>query len=464
MTRKFVRLAMVTVVAGIFVGCDKYNRAAISEDGSRIAFSLGDKGFVTDPTSEMYLFDVDSCSMKRMTFDDQCEGWADIKDEGLIYTKGKGVEGDIEAIGPKDEHLTIATGMANTPVILPNDSVFYSAVNFRKDEGERNARIMFNLWHQHGVEPLAALPVDKDRKFLFSTLPAFYGAEKLYYAIADAEAFGAQEKKQPGTGVFKVTIFSLDMATKKSTPVTEFEFRGKKDAKDFPVGYVELAISSDDKTLICCFLPPNKLSIEMFSDKLASTVYLVDVATGKQTLFRSDKNMYYPRWKEVRFSQTTKPSTQPATRAVQEPKFVYLSGTGFKEGRGVWISGLDRTSLKLADLPDKVMEGYTGWTWATEKRIAIFHVGKSGLVLVGVNEDGTQKRTVRLSMSQLMALKDQADVAGMMDYLTKQYESSAKLMGKREAAALKTGYDKAIEELGKKLAWLRKVKVEYEKK
>jgi len=444
MMNKFLFLAVLATMVG---GCDKYNRADISHDGKTIAFSLGEKGFIADATSELYFFDVETCSMKRQTFDDTCEGWVSFGGIGVAYSKSKGkgnIEGTVEVLTEKDGIFTLSDGMANTPVFLPNDKIFFSSV---EPGNRKEARITFNVWYPYNVNQLIKLPADPNGEFLCSTLPAFFQDQVIYYAIADVR--GIHEKNgQFDSGLYKVTVYRLEIGTKKNTPVTTFEFQGKKGAKDFPVGYVDLAISPDDKTLVCCFLPPNKLAIDMFSDKLASTVYLVDVATGKQTLFRSDKNMYYPKWK-----------------GRDKPKFVYLSGTGYQEGRGVWITDLSKMSVKLADLPDKVMQAYTGWTWLTPKRVRIFHIGKSGLILVDVNEDGTEKKTRIVSPEKLKTLKEIADLEGLIKFWKERSESDAKLLaGNADVSVMKGPYEKIIAEMTQKLKKLEKTPITYERK
>ncbi len=456
----FGLMGLVLVFSG---SCKKYNRAAISADGQTLAFSLSTKGFETDETSEMYLFDVSTCTMKRVTFDREMDGWAELEGNSLLFIKGnEDMAGNLclyEGNHRPQDTLSLAYGVGVTPLFLGQGEVFFSSIAVGKDK-QKDSKILFNFTiGPYGSRTLAELPMDPENMLLYSTLPALHAdvdEQKIYYAVAETKGYiEAVKKKQMDKAVFPVSIYSLDVATKRSSLVTRFEFKAvSRKPEEMPVGYVDLAISPDGGTLICCFLPFNKFSIRMFSDEMASRVFLVNVRTGEKRSFSSDKNMYYPQWKPA-----DKTTTQPAA---SEPKFMYLSGTGFKSGRGVWITDLKGKAQKLADLPDKVMEGYTGWTWLTSQRIRIFHVGKSGLVLADVNEDGTAVKRRILRPERLMQVKHRADVEGMIGFLQKQDKDTQQLLHQISIKQTTSRNAGVIEELKEQLKKMGPSKPIYE--
>jgi len=461
---RYLTVCVLGVSILVANSCDEYNRADISDDGKFIAFSLGEKGFETTKSSEMYIFDVEKCEMDRVTFNEECDAWADLqKGSDLLFVRGEKGTGGIYAGETK-----IVGSIGNSPLWIGKDKIFFAAVaETAKDE----LRILFYLWGPGGIEKLAELPADKDRTFLLSTLPAFYEDQKLYYALATNVQVATSRTGEAKERILRVEIYSLDMTTKARRAITEFNFEAGSDEKsDWPVGFVDLAISSDDKLLICCFLPGKKISLEGFNDRLNSLVYIVDVESGKKQLFSHEFNMYYPQW-VPRPASTTRPESQSTRGPVKTAgrRFMYLSGTGHKEGRSVWITDLDRNRGELAVLPDKAMKGYTGWTWLGPERARIFHVGNSGLYVIDVNADGSERRRAFLSAEKLAVLKKRADLTGMIEYLDKQRKQVSHLLAgyfkkelAREADELSGSFSTVGAKLKAELDELNKTKVAYE--
>ena len=193
---------------------------------------------------------------------------------------------------------------------------------------------------------------------------------------------------------------------------------------------------------------------------------------AKKKLFSRDVNMYYPQWAPLGPSNAHQPSTRPATLpmgskpapALSGPCFMYLSGTGLKKGRSVWITDLDGKKLKLASLPDQVMHAYTGWTWLNEKKIRIFHIGKAGLIIVEINRDATETRRGHLSRKQLFELKKRADLRGLIKYLNRQSQDVSKILSLNlgQAKKLRAAYKQQIQEIQAQLDKLGPPKISYQ--
>jgi len=475
-----VRFGALFLAVGflLVIGCDEYNRADISDDGGHIAFSFGDKGFTTDKSSEMYLFDVDACTLERLTVNTDCDAWADLGEKGLLFMKTDAKAGPIYVHTGK-QTIKLVHMMANGPLWISDDKIFFAAVteleNKKKEEELKTAFFIYHLG-PGDLEKLVTIPYT-EQATLFSTLPAFYNDRRIYYAVARSVKTSGESSGKTKNHKLTIEVLAIDLATKQRRRVTEFTFPGhlkRKKEDELPVGFVDLAISPDDKKLICCFLPGKGISLEQFDDKLDSTSYIVDTETGEQTLFSRDMNMYYPQWVPLPKSAappTTQRTQAPTTRQSPLPKyrFMYLSGSVIGNGRTVWITDLNGNRIKLADLPDQVMHAYTGWAWLGPRHVRIFHIADSGLRIIDAAPNGTEKRTRRLSKTQLAALKRKADLAGLIGYLKDQErqvrenlnaypgEESAK-----SAKKIQKEYEHQIKKLQKQLEKLQENRVQYQ--
>lgn len=472
------RISIILLSLSLAAGgqkCEQYNRAAISHDGTWIAFSLGQKWFETDKTSEIYRFNVDNCTLERLTLNNECDAWVDLRGADPVWVRGEKVGGVmVGQRGPLDETALAPGTLGNAPLWLGEDRVFFSILGADKEGQVGRDRGWFVLFQPGGLERLADFPMTKE-EHLISTIPAF-GGGRMYFAVARRTVLTPDEPGEAARGLLAVAVEELDLETKARRRVTSFYFPaepGMDMREDLPAGWLDLALSPDGGTLICCFLPGKGFSIETFPHHLRSRVYLVDVKTGGQKLFSDRINMYYPQWVPAASADATGPAaTRPASasaptasRPTEPPRFMYLSGTGFEAGRGVWITDLDGRRLELAKLPDKAMQGYTGWTPLGPRRVRIFHIGPSGLVLIDVDYDGRNKVTRTLSRNGLEQLKARADLAAVIGRLARERDLAASVLALEgdndTAAALHIELSRALAELNKRFGKLAAEPVTY---
>jgi len=180
-------------------GCDEYNRADISDDGKFIAFSYGKKGFVTDDSSEMYLFDVENCRLQRLTVNSQCDAWADLNGRhDLVYLQVMGDGYGLVAVCDGGTvPMPLARLFANAPLWLDDDLLFFSAAYPQENDTDK-LNIVFYLYDSERLrlEKLVEIPYRQGETTPFSTLPTFNEKKKLY--PGDAVPFRRRIRIQEG--------------------------------------------------------------------------------------------------------------------------------------------------------------------------------------------------------------------------------------------------------------------------
>jgi len=453
MVRKCIWAAAVAaaLLAG---GCDEYNRADISDDGRYIGFSYGRKGFATDKSSEIYLFEVERIELTRLTVNGECDAWVDLKAETPVYIKaaGEGVGFAHVSEGPGREACLLQL-FANAPLWISKERMFLATAQ----PVEGRDRIIISFWlygPQMRLERLVRIPCD-DQRTLFSTTPALRGDRTLYYATAENLEVVQEAGRDGESEMLKVDIWRIDLETKAKRRVTTFTFKGRfQHNKDAPVGYVDLAISDDDAMLLCCFLPGKGLTLKGFDDEGRSRVYLVEVETGKADLLSHEGNVYYPQWAPL--SAGDGAASQPASG---DRRIVFLTGTDAGKGRRLMIVEPEDRPRELLWLPDRVMRGYTGWTWLRDGRLRVFHLGSRGLSVVDLEVDGTERHVRHLAVEQLKRLKERADLEAAIAYLKHTAETVRESVDL--PAELEPGLGERIAAMEERLEAMRAEPVEY---
>jgi hypothetical protein len=400
-------------------GCEQLNRMGISPDGNSIAFSLNGKGgFGVDETSALYKLDLTDCHLTRVSADKPLATWADINSKGdVLFTWRSKETGDctevaVARVNGKVEELTRNVISDGVPQWLDSDRVLLATTPPLKPNGDKGDEYDVFL-SVADLKPVAPAEADKGPKrtdvvhevyaweshsrAYWSTLPVWTG-NQLAYAAADLV------KEEGGDKVAMTCRFYLvDLESRERREVGSVTFQEEQDAKEPPVGYVDLAVSPDGKKLAACFLPA-----DFEKDDQPSQLYLIDLTTAKAELVKEDVNMYYPRF---------------APKAEGEPyRLLYLSGTGEGgKGRSINILNLEtKQARKLISLPGVIMTAYTDWRWLSEltgaddntprNRLRVYHLGDLGLIVAELNDDGSNLSIRYLDASRLRLAQVEADL------------------------------------------------------
>jgi len=433
MSSKRLAAVLTAFALGVFVGCEKnYNRADISSDGRRIAFSLNrNGGFATDDTSEIYIVDLaddlSKVTFKRLTRNRVCDAWADFSPDGqsVLFVRGD-TEGGMSVWGTGDigEEMNLSDIRSNFhhfPQFLDDDTVFFASL--LRSTVAQGSEIVCNILRPVEADEDSKLTTmdlhevvripwnERDR--LWSTLPAFQ-ASTMYYAVAHQldvteDLASAAER----TSLLNITLWAVDMSAAQPKPICHWTFSG--DLEDpAAVGMADLTVSPDGKRLLCCFLPGEEFTLTKFDDQKPSTVYTVDLESDtREPELLARAYMYYPQF-------------APMREGVDEDyAIVFLSGAGFGEkgGRSVCTGDVDGDSvITLASFPGEVMTAYTDWTWLSDKRLRIFHVCDDGLILVDTNRDGSDQVKRYLPKEGMLALKRAADLDRGYGEFTREFD------------------------------------------
>jgi len=325
--RKLIFPLTFSVLSFLGISCEQYNRPAITSNGKFLVVSLNKEGkFETDSSSELYSFDIEKLKLERLTMDEKCDSWVDACPDGgeVLFVKGgkrrDGYGGEIYTLS-REEPIKISgfrSQLCNFPIWIDGERIFYTELSTL----DRDFEIVCNLLSLgHGpdakasLEELVRIPFmsgSSPKKHLISTTPAF-SENNMYYAVANRyEIDSPKDEKTKNEGkkfesMLNVTLYALDMKTKKQEEVTNFNFIGQSnDLDSMPVGWMDLALSPDEKQMICCFLPGGNLDTANFDDKNPSLVYLVNICKGpegsiygEKKILSNDVNMYYPQWAPV---------------------------------------------------------------------------------------------------------------------------------------------------------------------
>ena len=455
-TTSIVTLSLVAISAFIS-GCDEYNRADISQDGKQIAFSLNSKGgFDTDSSSEMYVIKIDDSGkieMKRKTIDDECDSWASFSYDGssLLSVKGAPKENGDTGIYlnrvESDESVRLTgylSPYSNFPFFIGDNSenarIFYSYLGV--NQSKKSYEIVCTATKPKSeeisggppilvLEEIVRIPIFGEKERLWSTTPAFSSDDKMYYAVGKLIEYTEDTKAKK---LLDIKFYSVDLNTKDKKEVGEIYLLNPDG-----IGFADLAVSPDNKRLLCCFLSQegNKINVENFDDSKPSLVYGINLEDGNTKEF-GKIHMYNPCFVPIFKKSENEPTIEPANseetgkenpsleEKVEEeytPEIVYLSGKGYESnGRSVIISDLNGHDIELARLPDKIMSAYTGWAWLSKDRLRIFQIGESGLILIDTNKDGTNQQKGYFDREHLALLKEAADLQPALDHFQKFYE------------------------------------------